>query len=124
MSYGVFRLNRCYVGPKVLIISAEEHAYFIREETGWYMRDDFGDETPVFSRDEKPAYTTSTKTMQHPKVFRHVSSCKLNMELSGVKGELQKKYIRMAVPMFLQSQPPQENYLLNPVPPMIRSVSF
>nr|DAU31127.1 MAG TPA: hypothetical protein [Caudoviricetes sp.] len=64
------------------------------------------------------------KTMQHPKVFRHVSSCKLNMELSGVKGELQKKYIRMAVPMFLQSQPPQENYLLNPVPPMIRSVSF
>lgn len=61
MSYGVFRLNRCYVGPKVLIISAEEHAYFIREETGWYMRDDFGDETPVFSRDEKPTYTTSTK---------------------------------------------------------------
>lgn len=61
MSYGVFRLNRCYVGPKVLIISAEEHAYFIHEETGWYMRDDFGDETPVFSRDEKPAYTTSTK---------------------------------------------------------------
>ena len=61
MSYGVFGLNRCYVGPKVLIISAEEHAYFIREETGWYMRDDFGDETPVFSRDEKPAYTTSTK---------------------------------------------------------------
>lgn len=54
-------MNRCYVGPKVLIISAEEHAYFIREETGWYMRDDFGDETPVFSRDEKPAYTTSTK---------------------------------------------------------------
>nr|DAV64804.1 MAG TPA: hypothetical protein [Caudoviricetes sp.] len=64
------------------------------------------------------------KMMQHPRTFLHVSSCRLNMEPSGVKGELQKKYIRMAVPMFLQSRPPQGNCLLNPVPPMIRSVSF
>lgn len=62
MSYGVFRLNKCYSGPKVFIISAEEHAYFIREETGWYIRDDLGDETSVFSGDEKPVYTTSTKS--------------------------------------------------------------
>ncbi len=52
MSYGVFRLNKCYSGPKVFIISAEEHAYFIREETEWYIRDDFGNETSVFSGDE------------------------------------------------------------------------
>nr|DAL29364.1 MAG TPA_asm: hypothetical protein [Caudoviricetes sp.] len=38
MSYGIFRLNRCYSGPKTLIASAEEYGPFIREEWWHDMR--------------------------------------------------------------------------------------
>ena len=121
MSYGIFRLNRCYSGPKVLIISAEEHAHFIREETGWYIRDDFGDETPVFSEDEKPVYATSTK---NDAASENLSACEQLQIEYGTVGRERGIAEEMAVSMFLQSRPPQGNCLLNPVPPMIRSVSF
>lgn len=38
MSYGVFKLNRCYSGPKTLIASAEEHGPFVWEEWWHDMR--------------------------------------------------------------------------------------